>query len=155
MWDLIIMQSLSQQEIKIYDLGIKAYSLEKDLNSFGGKKLQRELKCCDQVVSMKNSQGCKTKDETQRKINIGKVSLCLTPLLGAIPGANVLNLACPRARALREKPPRFLAATTEDPAKPVCQVKSPYTAANLFNKRGRVQQFVHCNLLNFKDKDRH
>ena len=155
MWDLIIMQSLSHQEIKIYDLGIKPYSLEKDLNSFGGKKLQREVKCCDQVASMKNSQGCKTKDETQRKINIGEVSLYLTLLLGATPGANVLNLACPRARALQEKPPRFLAATTEDPTEPVCQVKSPYTTANLFNKRGSVQQLVHYNLLNFKDKDRH
>ena len=62
------------------------------------------------------------------------MSLCLTPLLGAIPGTNVLNLACPRARALREKPPRFLAATTEDPAEPVCEVKSPCTAANVFNK---------------------
>lgn len=114
------MQSLSNQEIQIYNLGIKAYFLEKDLNSFGGKKLQREVKCCDQVASMKNSQGCKTQDETQRKINIEKVSLCLTPLLGAMPGANVLNLACPRARALREKPPRFLAITTEDPTEPVC-----------------------------------
>ena len=62
------------------------------------------------------------------------MSLCLTPLLGAIPGTNVLNLACPRARALREKPPRFLAATTEDPAEPVCEVKSPCTAASVFNK---------------------
>lgn len=33
-----------------------------------------------------------------------RMSLCLTPLLGAIPGANVLNLACPRAHALQEKP---------------------------------------------------
>lgn len=113
------------------------------------------MKCCDQVASMKNSEGCKTQDETQRKINIEKVSLCLTPLLGAMPGTNVLNLACPRACTLREKPPRFLAITTEDPAEPVCQVKSPCTAANLFNKSERVQQLVHCNLLNFKDKERH
>lgn len=62
------------------------------------------------------------------------MSLCLTPLLGAMPGANVLNLARPRACTLQEKPPRFLAVTTEDPAEPVYQVKSPCTAANLFNK---------------------